>query len=129
MSRYTCHRCRTEHGTDNMVAYCAACFHAEQEKSRAPGNDDLMESLLVADSPLGTDALKTLAAAYRSSQARIRELESMERQCIDARLEKEQSRVKELEAGMKNLFTPEEVDAICARRLEAELKKRKEGSI
>lgn len=25
MSRYTCHECKSEHGTDNMVAYCAWC--------------------------------------------------------------------------------------------------------
>jgi len=24
--RYTCHNCKSEHGTDNMVAYCASCY-------------------------------------------------------------------------------------------------------
>lgn len=27
MSRYTCYGCESEHGTDNMVAYCAACYY------------------------------------------------------------------------------------------------------
>ena len=31
--RYTCYKCKTEHGEDNMVAYCAAC--CSSEKSRA----------------------------------------------------------------------------------------------
>ena len=33
MSRYTCYKCKAEHGEDNMVAYCACCFSAESRPS------------------------------------------------------------------------------------------------
>lgn len=26
MGRYSCYACKSEHGTDNMVAYCAGCY-------------------------------------------------------------------------------------------------------
>ena len=35
MSRYTCYACKDEHGTDNMVAYCAACYHKGSEGKAA----------------------------------------------------------------------------------------------
>lgn len=38
MSRYKCHKCESEHGEDNMVAYCAYCYanrqHTEPKKDR-----------------------------------------------------------------------------------------------
>ena len=30
--RYICHNCKTEHGTDNMVAYCASCVSEMQKE-------------------------------------------------------------------------------------------------
>lgn len=33
MGRYKCHKCSAEHSTDNVVAFCAGCFHALEVKN------------------------------------------------------------------------------------------------
>lgn len=81
MTRYQCRECKTEHGTDNMVAYCAACYSKVQLNLSAltqpTGDGDLEQALDNADHvaampliPGSNNLLVTLAKAYRAERAR-----------------------------------------------------------
>lgn len=48
MSRYACHLCKSEHGTDNMVAYCASRFAAVLD-GESKVRHDLMDILAHAE--------------------------------------------------------------------------------
>lgn len=49
MSRYKCHICQTEHGTDNMVAVCICCY--QRVKDELQRVSDLSERTATGDKP------------------------------------------------------------------------------
>lgn len=85
MSRYKCHRCEDEHGTDNMVAYCASCYDITKQKLKAvedraveySGEIGRLTSIL--DGTMPAQAKETwdrLEKERAEALARVKELES-----------------------------------------------------
>lgn len=75
MSRYKCHICEVEHGTENMVAYCAACF-------------DKLRAELAVEKKSALDAMKACRIWQKEAEALRGDIEATERSaqwhCNDA---------------------------------------------
>lgn len=111
MSRYKCHICEVEHGTENMVAYCAACF----DKLRAELAESRKEA--EAEKKSAMDAMKACriwqeeAEALREERdyARAAVTKSAESSAIDRQRWKEADRlssdrlviIRGLQAGVR----------------------------
>jgi len=59
MSRYKCNQCETEHGTDNMVSYCASCYDVLKKRLEAA-----MKFIVVVERWMDTGDGPTYSAVY-----------------------------------------------------------------
>ena len=64
MSRYICQGCKTEHGEDNMAAYCSACFH-KSKISGVRANEDEIKQL---KGVIGTAAIKCFGNSWTKAK-------------------------------------------------------------
>lgn len=100
MSRYACHQCKNEHGTDNMVAYCASCYHRLTQEN---------EALRKRVEELEAEERHCIDARLKASESRAESL---------------QRRVDELEAEKRGMVPRSRYDLTCEQYTDAESKRK-----